>query len=1295
MNKQYFTTAAIKVQQFVLAIIILMILPTHLMAQSPSVSYGSGLHTFTAGVAITPLVPTSANVSPQGYSSHIDTITTQNYTNYSFAVYKNYIYHGQGNVYTKIPVTGGAEVAVGNTMSDAAINALAIDTTGNVLLGNIHNSMKIFSRTGIIHYLPVSGIAKYVATDVIGSNYLVAGSELIKLSYDGSKTVSRFTYPTAYTGLAVDNSRGIYMVSTAEGKVYKVAEGKTPVSIASGFINPTWVATDAGNNIYVADKTTIKQIAPDRTTVTTLLSGLSPGTSFTKSATIDEKGYLYLATAANPGVSPAVYLQKVRPNGGYHLSKQLPDGLTFDNNTGIISGTPKVGGATRSFTVYVYNNSGGGSSANLSIKILSNIADLSTLVGRIGTIAPAFDRNTLNYNVTVANNILSYFVTPTLFDPTSTMTVNGKVVKSGVRAPEVNLVVGANVFNIVVTASDGVTSKNYKVTVTRLPSSNATLTSLGTSNLTTPYFSPSVYNYTYKVSYQATTAKIQPGLQDATASVTVNGTLITPTQKFVSVNLNMGLTATTTIVVQSKAQDGVTTNTYTIVVSHLPSAENQLKDLTLSPGVLNKKFKYDIYDYTTSIRYASRSFNVTPLAKDTLATVTVNGTLVTSSSPSVNVPLRVGNNKIVVKVVAQNGDNHHYYNVLAVRKTSSANNKLAGLNTNIGSLSPAFDPAVNYYDPLVTTSNVSSFNLTAITQDTLASIKVNDVPAVRGVPLAVPLVNGNNKIRVTVTAENGDVNYYTFYVKRAFANNAGLSLISLSTKSLLTRIINTDTLVTYTASVAPGTASVKQMVQAGDPNATIKVNGIAVPSGTESGSIALNASGTTTINTVVTAFDGTTKKYRITISKTGSSNSNLTSLNLGVTAILTKGVSSSTYNTYTTSVDADTTSVTIIPVAMDLGATIKVNGATVSSGAASAPVALNATGTTTITTVVTAPDGTTTKTYEVIVAKSGSSDANLSKCTVRADAGASEPEKLSTSSVLNTYLVKVGSLPTNVQFTPTASNPGSVIRVNGNVTTSGHKSILMGVGYGDTPVFDITVTAPNGTVKTYRYTVVRKPNIDAGLKLHRLTPNTELVRTYISSIENRYSTTVPAGTTSVQLLVATNSLYATVKLNGVSISPNGLSYAVPLNATGTTTLTAIVTAEDTAYKKKYIIAISKASSFIASTNSTYKTIGIVKNNEPINTHPDVVVRQAVSPNGDGVNDALTIDGLAAYPDNKVSIIDRTGNVVYELKGYDGSRTFDGHKSNGAKMQQGTYFYSVEYRDEKGLQRKTGYLVLKY
>ncbi|MBD1362867.1 gliding motility-associated C-terminal domain-containing protein [Mucilaginibacter sp. ZT4R22] len=90
------------------------------------------------------------------------------------------------------------------------------------------------------------------------------------------------------------------------------------------------------------------------------------------------------------------------------------------------------------------------------------------------------------------------------------------------------------------------------------------------------------------------------------------------------------------------------------------------------------------------------------------------------------------------------------------------------------------------------------------------------------------------------------------------------------------------------------------------------------------------------------------------------------------------------------------------------------------------------------------------------------------------------------------------------------------------------------------------------------------------------------------------------------------------------------------------------------------------------------------------------VHQGVSPNGDGVNDVFTIDGIGAYPENTVKVINNSGDVIYSVTGYNNyGKSFDGHAANGTLQKAGTYFYSLEYKKGTEVIHKTGYLVIKY
>lgn len=111
---------------------------------------------------------------------------------------------------------------------------------------------------------------------------------------------------------------------------------------------------------------------------------------------------------------------------------------------------------------------------------------------------------------------------------------------------------------------------------------------------------------------------------------------------------------------------------------------------------------------------------------------------------------------------------------------------------------------------------------------------------------------------------------------------------------------------------------------------------------------------------------------------------------------------------------------------------------------------------------------------------------------------------------------------------------------------------------------------------------------------------------------------------------------------------------------------------------------------------TNELIGVVQPGERLDV-AEPIVNPALSPNNDGRNDVLFIEGISAFAQNKLTILDQSGDKVFERARYDNSNgAFDGHSSiNGKQLQAGTYFYVLEYVQNKVSKRKTGYIVMKY
>lgn len=68
----------------------------------------------------------------------------------------------------------------------------------------------------------------------------------------------------------------------------------------------------------------------------------------------------------------------------------------------------------------------------------------------------------------------------------------------------------------------------------------------------------------------------------------------------------------------------------------------------------------------------------------------------------------------------------------------------------------------------------------------------------------------------------------------------------------------------------------------------------------------------------------------------------------------------------------------------------------------------------------------------------------------------------------------------------------------------------------------------------------------------------------------------------------------------------------------------------------------------------------------------VHVRTGVSPDGDGINDYFHIERIENFPENVVTIFDRTGKVIEQISGYDNNqRVF-----TGESLRSGTYYYRM-------------------
>lgn len=86
----------------------------------------------------------------------------------------------------------------------------------------------------------------------------------------------------------------------------------------------------------------------------------------------------------------------------------------------------------------------------------------------------------------------------------------------------------------------------------------------------------------------------------------------------------------------------------------------------------------------------------------------------------------------------------------------------------------------------------------------------------------------------------------------------------------------------------------------------------------------------------------------------------------------------------------------------------------------------------------------------------------------------------------------------------------------------------------------------------------------------------------------------------------------------------------------------------------------------------------------ITTITEVIIPNVFSPNNDGINDVWNIPGLSSYAESSVQVFNRSGQLVFQSKGY--NKPWDG-TFNGKALPTGTYYYIIatgkEYEKRSG------------
>lgn len=406
--------------------------------------------------------------------------------------------------------------------------------------------------------------------------------------------------------------------------------------------------------------------------------------------------------------------------------------------------------------------------------------------------------------------------------------------------------------------------------------------------------------------------------------------------------------------------DRMADRTFAVGLTVHPSQDATLRALSVSAGTLSPSFAADVTDYDVNVPHEIDAITVTAVANDANASFTYYAD---GASATDTITLKVGVTRIEVRVIADDNAASRTYTIDVTRAPSS--------NAAIGSLS--LDGVT-----LNETVHADTLSYTAAVPNDTALTRVHAVPADANAVVSAVLVNrtpaapgedielsvGTNVIEVEITAQdNVTKRSYTITVERASSDNAQLGNLALSQGSL-NPVFDPNTR-SYTVDVSHETESISVTAATAHDRASMTVNGRTVASGS-SADAALSV-GSSEITLVVTAENGVaTETYTITVNRAASVNAGLSGLALSEGTLSPDFAADVT--DYRATVPYRVTQLTVTADAAHDGATLTINGNAAASGAESLPIELK-TGENRIGIIVTAQDGLTTRTYEVVVVR--------------------------------------------------------------------------------------------------------------------------------------------------------------------------------------------------------------------------------------------------------------------------------------------------------------------------------------
>ena len=377
-----------------------------------------------------------------------------------------------------------------------------------------------------------------------------------------------------------------------------------------------------------------------------------------------------------------------------------------------------------------------------------------------------FDKELLEYTKTTEDTVIS--ISATLESELARYNITdleGNVISDF----PVDLVLGENIFFVNVTAQNG-DVRTYKLTITKVKSSDSSLSNLTTNLGINEQFSKD--NYQYSLDTQEHELTIIPTLSSKFASYEIydiNGDIVS-----CDVNLITGQNMFMIVV----TAENETTSTYSLTVNRTPKNIATIEELGIE---VTPTFNKNNFEYSTTVDETSLNLENIVLT-DPYSTYVVEG-----NSNFVN----GDGNVVTIRVTSEDLSVTNTYTI-NVTKVVSTDARLGIFNLDNYEFMPKFDKDTNSYEVFVP-NNLSSAQLELKTLKNTAIIKsimiddneqITENSNVFKNTVTLPEISSNPKVTVIIKAEDGSEATYTLTIGSEDLINNYLSTLNVSCGSL-------------------------------------------------------------------------------------------------------------------------------------------------------------------------------------------------------------------------------------------------------------------------------------------------------------------------------------------------------------------------------------------------------------------------------------------------------------------------------------------------------------------------------